>query len=327
MSEFIAVDAGISTGLFLFWRNAAGMKYARLATEWEKVGLPSKLLPPEVSPSQALNRAMNDQECKVGGKKYFVKNIGRMAWHMVRQDSTVAGEPQYTPVLKGAIVAGVPVVSVVSDDPKVQDLAAKMVAGIAIAYEEHLTVFGAADLGIWLTKLVDHSMSATSVKKGGLYFVPARVEEMARKVDAAIDAASDTDSHLCFIPAMRTADVTRTVMEGLTTRVKGIMADIAEFVETNTDPQDRSVRLRQEELGAARAQITEFCGIFQVPLLAITSDLDALNNKLAGAKVTLAAHAEGREVVEGARVLELDDNVVTSDDSPGLEGTRKLELD
>jgi hypothetical protein len=309
-TNLVAIDSNLSTaGGLVYWQLHGGVLHASLCAAWREAGLEDAWLPAPVTAETALRRALDE----LADRRTLVRPLeGRGSWAVV-QEHVVDGELAHGTVLRAKLAVG-------GLDLRGAD---ELAERVRVAYAAHRAELSAADISLWLTRVMARLDAVTLRDRGGVYFVPADRVEVLRRVVGALREVSE--SVVYQIPAVRCDQAADAVLAAVEGEARAEIASIESYLAEDTEHGQRALKTRVETIGQVREKVARYEELFDRRLDSVRAGLAELRLRVAGLLVTAGAAAEGRE---GERVLELDDRPAPAAPSPELDtGVRMLELD
>jgi hypothetical protein len=267
--SYMVVRAGDfdSTGIVVWWELDGDTLLGAMTEAWTDTGLPDADLPPAPSEEVALRCAVQT----LTGRRVLARSLAaRGAWALVVEDVDGASDLKYGIKLRASIHEG----SLVITPPTAPDADA-----IVKAYARAIVNLSPNAVSAWLIKLA-HKCSAVSLRqRGGLYFVPAAHTAKWKAAIGALQAASD--HRIYEMPALRTDEVVRAVLDGITRDVHGVVADVD--ASLTDDLSARSLRTRAAACQEAAQKVAQYEALLGQALPRLHDQLETLQSRIGAA--------------------------------------------
>lgn len=282
--DLVVTEDGAPLGLLVWWRLSGDTSLRALMQAAEKLGFDVESLPEPPSEVVALSRAVNDS---LGAKQD--KNQDKDgAWHVsniVEVDVRTAEGPRkkhvrHDHILKVYFNEN----QTLTCDPthpldgSVHPDAETMLAKICAAYQHNLRVLSVQDIAMFLVRQLHVSKAASLRDRGGVYLVPADLQERWEAAVAVIEMASPAH-RVMDIPVRSTAKLVAEVIDCLTADAEDFATKTSELI-LNDKLGERALETKEVQFEALQEKMRSYEALLGTRMEKMRTTLDAIEHAI-----------------------------------------------
>lgn len=270
-SNIVIVNENIgSTGAVVWWTFSGDVNHADLVASLLERGFTDDFLPPPTSAERALGRAAKAQE----QKRFLARPLGRgTGWAMVREVVQEDGNLKHEQTCK---------VLLRKDVLELEPAGHEDGLRVKHDFDVYLPLIAAADVGTWVVTLAEKKLMGVRLRdRGGLYFIPANVVPLWRKLTEAVQAVNP-GFQLYEVPAMKSDEAVRAVLDAV---VREAESEANEMQQQLTDGElgKRALSARVNRCDDIKAKLAHYEQLLGVSLDRLRGNIDTLKADLGAA--------------------------------------------
>jgi hypothetical protein len=262
---FALDETSNAAGALVYWRLEGEVDPKELALHWQLAGLDDDLLPSTPAPSTALARTMRG----LAAHRKLVRPLEERGSHALVREVVSGNDLTYDVALRVSLdVAGRAIV-----EPAGHPLQAQIHA----AYDHHLEVCAADDIGGWLVGLIAEVDGVAMRERGGIYFVPPAKLPLWQAMTTALRKVSN---HRMFeLPAVAAGTAVEAILDAISQEAEADATKMeAELLSDELGGRALASRVSKTE--ALEAKVTRYEGLLGAKLDVLRDRLEALRANL-----------------------------------------------
>lgn len=273
--DIVAVtDAQAATaGAIVYWKLTELTELARLSDAWCARGFSEDLLPPAISPIQALKRAMLEL---AGDSRKLVRPLEKKDGYALVEETAAEDDLEYFTRM---------VAKVGPDAELIMDPNYEYSNSLREKYEATLNHVIGGRIGSWLTALTSRCAGINlRVGSGGFYFIPEQYADTFREWAKVVNDVTMNVVH--EIPAMRCEKAVSAILDAVNHEAQKELGEIASDVAEGNMGRT-GLKGREKRCDALRQKLSAYADLLGPALNVIEDQLDTTKENVVAAVLAL----------------------------------------